>query len=72
MIPPILKHALDALASAVGIACAMVSAVNVITLLTAIYWTLRIYELPVVQRWVARLTPARNAAHNEGGAHGAD
>ncbi|WJS97842.1 hypothetical protein [Novosphingobium humi] len=67
MIPPILKHALDALASAVGIACAMVSAVNVITLLTAIYWTLRIYELPIVQRWAARLKVAR-----KGAGHGAD
>lgn len=61
MIPPILKHALDALASAVGIACAMVSAVNVITLLTAIYWTLRIYELPIVQRWLARKGAGRGA-----------
>lgn len=71
MIPPILKHALDALASAVGIACAMVSAMNVITLLTVIYWTLRIYELPTVQRWISRIHPASESA-TDGGANGLD
>ncbi|WDF71480.1 hypothetical protein [Novosphingobium sp. KACC 22771] len=71
MIPPILKHALDALASAIGIACAMVSAMNVITLLTVIYWTLRIYELPTVQRWISRLHAARDGAP-AGGANDAD
>lgn len=65
MILPILKHALDALASAVGVALAMLDAANVITLLIVTYWVLRIYELPVVQRWLAR---GRSAPSQEGAA----
>jgi len=67
MILPTLKHALDALASAAGVACAMLSAANVITLLIITYWTLRIYELPVVQGWLRRKPPVET-----GGQHGTD
>lgn len=67
MILPILKHALDALASAAGVACALLSAANIITLLIVTYWMLRIYELPTVQRWLGRKAPDQN-----GGGHGAD
>ncbi len=71
MILPTLKHALDALASVAGVACAMVSAANVITLLIVTYWTLRIYELPVVQGWLRRKPPV-DSAPAQGGQHGVD
>lgn len=72
MILPVLKHALDALASAVTIACAMVSATNIITLLIITYWTLRIYELPVVQGWLGRNASLDQVNRDQGASYDAD
>ncbi|WP_317973692.1 hypothetical protein [Novosphingobium pituita] len=52
--PPALRHVLDALASAVGIMFAMANTVNVVTLLTVIWWVLRIFEMATVQRLLRR------------------
>jgi hypothetical protein len=49
-----LKHVIDVLASLVAVALAKVSMVNIVSLLTLIWWTLRIYETPTVQRWLGR------------------
>lgn len=54
MIPPAMKYALDALASAVGIVLAWASPVNIISALTIIYWTVRIYETDTVKGWFGR------------------
>jgi hypothetical protein len=52
--PPALRHVLDALASLVGIMFAMANTVNVVTLLTVIWWVLRIFEMATVQRLLRR------------------
>lgn len=53
-LPPVLKYAFDALATAVGIACALVSAVNIVSVLAGVWWALRIYETATVQRWLRK------------------
>ena len=53
-LPPVLKHAFDALATVVGIACALVSAVNIVSVLAGVWWVLRIYETATVQRWLGK------------------
>lgn len=53
-LPPILKHVIDVLASLAAVALAKVSMVNIVSLLTLIWWTLRIFETPTVQRWLGR------------------
>lgn len=52
--PPTVRHLLDAIASVVGVAFAMANTVNVVTLLTVIWWVLRIFETPTVQRILRR------------------
>jgi hypothetical protein len=65
-LPPLLKHALDALASVAGALLAMANMVNVVSLLTLIWWTLRIYETPTVQRWLKRGQDQGGVDHDAG------
>ncbi|WP_343611115.1 hypothetical protein [Novosphingobium sp.] len=52
--PPILKHALDALASAVAAAFAYAGEVNIVTACAVVYWAIRIFETRTVRRWFGK------------------
>lgn len=71
MLPSGVRSLIDALATAAGVAFAWATPANIVTVLTVIWWVLRIYETPTVQRRVRR-SAIREQSCAGGGASSGD